>query len=680
MSDSNSNTNNSASYYKNNDNANLFREHNLIVKQLDENEERISINTNYSHFQAQQKPILEEPIIDYKNENDFNKSRTRSPSSESVPVAPPQPPIPPLTIQIPQNNISEEREKLINRLKYQEEKLNREHEQEWHHDSSSGSEDLFETDENGVMNNLNKFLDPNTNNNTSTDNMNDSIKQVDPAIFLLNQLQNDQDKPRYFNVNPQIDEKALIKNRDEFGQPLVNLPSLDDPLLSLTHEEYAHLKGIKDPPLNQVYQRNTSNNDDEFKKFNDSIDKILSNEEDDEEIAVITNNPDSTIQNPYQNQLEIKQPPIPRPVRTSTRPTRKRHQTVLHNIKNRPPPPKIVKQLSKSLSITSPRSNENNITIIQHLNVTTSVEDKNSNSRKNDSKSINKTLNETSTDEKEKCKKKCQKYNAKNTKIISQYGRITLASNLKVDQDNILFLKCTTYVNQLRDKYKRISINLNENLKHLYIFGAQDQVKEARNRIENDLRTFIKYEFLIEKEELAKFMQKPEIRKKIFRYLNLLLSGKDYAQTKFKEAKINSHISDQENQVKVPLNDIKFDFCSYDIEKLVNEYVLSIYTNSKENTTLFNKFLIETIRVNLKLKLRDDTSYLIRKNDPKWVNLYNNYYQDIMDYKVEPLTISKDNERKYYKSDDEPAWYLKLTGFKEDLTNFISDFRKNFKV
>lgn len=594
--------------------------------------------------------------------------RTRSSSSESLPIGPP---IHALTIQIPQSNVSEERDKLLYGLKHEEEKLNRGNESEWHHDSTTGSENSSVTDDNGVINNLNNFLDSNTNNNTSTDIMNDSIKQVDPAVFLLNQLENQQDKPRYYNVNPQVDEKALIKNRDEFGQPLVNLPSLDDPILLLTHEEYAHLKGIKDPPLNQVYQKNSSN-DDDFIKLNDFIDYNLSSEDD--EIAVITSNPDKTNQNQIQYEKNAaKHAHIPRPIRTSTKPSHKRTQTIIHQIKNRPPPPKIVKQLSKSLSITSPQLNQNKITIIQHLNVTTSIEDKNS--KKNDSNL--KTVDESFSVEKEKLSKRCQKYKPKNTKIISQYGHITLASNLKVDQDNILFLKYTTYVNQLRDKYKRISINLNENLKHLYIFGAHDQVKEARNRIETDLKTFVKYEFLIEKEELAKFMQKPEIRKKIFRYLNLLLSGKDYSQTKFKEAKINSHISDQENQVKLHLSDIKFDFCSYDVEKIVNEYVLSIYTNTKENTTLFNKFLIETIRVNLKLKLREDTSNLIRNNDAKWINFYNEYYHDILDYKVEPLNIIKNSGNIYY---DQSVWYLKLTGFKEDLTNFITDFRNNFKA
>jgi len=180
--------------------------------------------------------------------------------------------------------------------------------------------------------------------------MNDSIKQVDPAVFLLNQLQNDQEKPRYFNVNPQVDEKALIENRDEFGQPLVNLPSLDDPLLSLTYEEYAHLKGIKEPPLNQVYQKhNINDNENVYNKFNDYVGKNLSTEED-EEIAVITNNPDATVRKRIKNNQGIKQPYIPTPIRT-TKPSQKRLQ-VIHQIKKRPPPPKIVKQLSRSLSIT----------------------------------------------------------------------------------------------------------------------------------------------------------------------------------------------------------------------------------------------------------------------------------------------------------------------------------------
>ncbi len=138
---SNSNSITDTSYNKNNDS--LFREHNFVVKQLNEDEEHILMDKNYNnHFQMSQYPQMSQiPHLDdslINNNSDNKNSKTRSSSSESLPLAPPHQPIPPLTIQIPLFNVSEEREKMINRLKDQDEKINRENDQEWHQDSSTG--------------------------------------------------------------------------------------------------------------------------------------------------------------------------------------------------------------------------------------------------------------------------------------------------------------------------------------------------------------------------------------------------------------------------------------------------------------------------------------------------------------------------------------------------------------
>ena len=103
-----------------------------------------------------------------------------------------------------------------------------------------------DSEENAILVNLQEYLEANLNMDGKFND--ESSKETSGESSDVS------NNTRFSNINPNIDEKTLINNRDEFGQPLVNLPLLDDPILSLTHLEYAQLKGIKNAKINQVYR------------------------------------------------------------------------------------------------------------------------------------------------------------------------------------------------------------------------------------------------------------------------------------------------------------------------------------------------------------------------------------------------------------------------------------------
>lgn len=261
------------------------------------------------------------------------------------------------------------------------------------------------------------------------------------------------------------------------------------------------------------------------------------------------------------------------------------------------------------------------------------------------------------------------KSDQKKKNIIEHYGTKTEADSInKLDQNHMEFLKQTKYMSYLRLIYPKLSINLNENLKNLYFFGAKDQVMGAKKKIMNDLTEFKRTEFVLEQNELADFLHRPEVRRKLLRFIKANL--------------------------KSDKKDSQFNFCTFEIKypQLVNKEnfsnsknkcSLAVCTNLDEFEKVLFKHVKEEIIVNYKIEIPESNLLVIesiRKQDQKWTDLFMKFSKSLdfcLESYKEKVNVLKELKVNTIKMNP-TKWFIKLTGFKEEMEKFKIDFKKCF--
>ena len=260
------------------------------------------------------------------------------------------------------------------------------------------------------------------------------------------------------------------------------------------------------------------------------------------------------------------------------------------------------------------------------------------------------------------------KYDKISNHIIEQYGRLTEASSInKLDTNQMSFLKQTKYISFLRSMFPKLSINLNENMKNLYFFGAKEQVISAKLKINSDLSAFKKTEYALETNELAEFLQRPEVRKKILKF-------------------INHQMAKHENESKKSNVVFKVCYCNFDIsnssrtnKENKDESFLNIFTNLTGFDNVLVNFIHDEIIVNYKIEIPNRHAVLesISKQDQNWTSIYLKYnkYLDIcLEAHKEKANILKEIKPKLKPN----KWFIKLTGFKEEMEQFKLEFKNKY--
>jgi hypothetical protein len=283
-------------------------------------------------------------------------------------------------------------------------------------------------------------------------------------------------------------------------------------------------------------------------------------------------------------------------------------------------------------------------------------------------------------------KSKSVKKNYKlNNHIIEQYGRMTEADSInKLDTNQIEFLKNTNYISYLRLIYPKLSINLNENLKNLYFFGAKEQVNNAKMKIISDLNSFKTTELPLDDRELSEFLQKPEVKFKINDFINYFISHYESGK-KGKDAH-------EKNSEFAKADVFKVFFCNYEVKisainnkengnSLGDKFFLRVFTNIVNFQNVLLKHINEAIVVNYKIEIPSHNSILesISKQDKNWTDIYLKYSK-CLDFCVESYKEKSDmlKEIKPNTTIKQKKWFIKLTGFKIELEKFKKEFKKKF--
>jgi len=283
-------------------------------------------------------------------------------------------------------------------------------------------------------------------------------------------------------------------------------------------------------------------------------------------------------------------------------------------------------------------------------------------------------------------KSKSVKKNFKlNNHIVQQYGRMTEADSInKLDANQIEFLKNTNYISYLKLIYPKISINLNENLKNLYFFGAKEQVNNAKIKITSDLNSFKTTEFPLEDRELAEFLQKPEVKFKINDFINYFISH-------YESGKKGKEIHEKSSEFS-KADVFKVFFCNYEVKfaaisnkengnSLGAKFCLRVFTNIANFQNVLLKHINEAIVVNYKIEIPSQNSILesISKQDKNWTDIYLKYSK-CLDFCVESYNEKSDmlKEIKPNATIRQKKWFIKLTGFKIELEKFKNEFKKIF--
>lgn len=236
--------------------------------------------------------------------------------------------------------------------------------------------------------------------------------------------------------------------------------------------------------------------------------------------------------------------------------------------------------------------------------------------------------------------------------ILIQYGNSTTADSInKLNPKFIQFLKSNSLLEDVRSLFKKVNINLNENQKRLYFFGAQDQVLESKNLISKKLDAIKSTVVKLNSKQLATFLKKSNTKEILMDYF--------------------------ENFDK---NNEKYSFFSFDVmvkrEKESEEYLLYIYSNCGSFIPAMYEFINKNVMVGQKLEI--NSNHLInsiKNEDQKWTDFYSNKYEDSIDYRIEFHKIRNKNSEKI-----EPKCYLKLTGFKENIDKFQNELTTVYKL
>ena len=313
-------------------------------------------------------------------------------------------------------------------------------------------------------------------------------------------------------------------------------------------------------------------------------------------------------------------------------------------------------------------------------------------------------------------------------KIVSQYGTVTQADTLKLqDTDCIELFRSSRYLSELRRVYPKVSINLNANLKHLYFFGDQRQVSEAKRRVEDYLAGFMIFEFKFNNRNAAHLFQKAGVRRRIVNFLNVgrrrqLLRSADPDVNYISEDYDNDNDNDDDDEDEDEEGALKPLYCSYDVLKVnvasagqqsssakdnspqqqqqqQQAFILRIYTNSKERAFLLNTFLDEHIRINHVVEINSTSLIkLIERNDSQWSDVYERRYRDLVNFTLESTyklvsnaptqsqTTATQNAKQQQQQQQQQVathrekFFLKLDGFKDDISHFIHDLRTRFNI
>ena len=274
--------------------------------------------------------------------------------------------------------------------------------------------------------------------------------------------------------------------------------------------------------------------------------------------------------------------------------------------------------------------------------------------------------------------------------INQQYGRHTLADSInKLDASCIEFLKQTKYLGYIRLLYPNLSVNLNENLKNLYLFGAEAQVQEAKEKVRKDLDDFKLVEFKLEHKELADFIQKPDIKKQIYKFISSHLAkydaSKDNQKANFKLHFCSYHVKTKPSKDSVSSSSSKKE------NQKSSDHVLVVYTNVAEFANILYKYILDDIKVNYKIDLTGMEKLVesIRNKDENWAKFYDAKYNSLIDYSLERSTIRPSNGKAVLNSlgnnnakKKQDKWTLKLTGFREEIDMFGIELkhRNNKKI
>ncbi len=270
--------------------------------------------------------------------------------------------------------------------------------------------------------------------------------------------------------------------------------------------------------------------------------------------------------------------------------------------------------------------------------------------------------------------------------IQSLYGKDTLSTSIdKLSPMQIGFFRTSKYLQVLGGIYTKVKFNLNENLRNVYLFGTAGQVSEAKEKIQKDIELLKEVRYPLKDKDIATFLKKPEIKQKIFMFIQTLLNRHTYQ--KAKGSVKPRDILKEETLVK---------YCTYDVaseavmtrvnskqENVVNiSNSLVVSTNLEHAGEVVKKFIDESIVVGRVhgIKSRTIVEY-IKNSRPEWTDFYEELYKNKIDFNLkERIMISKSYSRATKSSKSDKSWELRLTGFREEVEEFVREFDAHFAL
>ena len=249
------------------------------------------------------------------------------------------------------------------------------------------------------------------------------------------------------------------------------------------------------------------------------------------------------------------------------------------------------------------------------------------------------------------------------------YGAYSIAQSIdKLEPEQINFLKLSKHLKEIQQRYPKLRINLNEMTRHLYLFGAPKEVNDVKKRFKILIESLKVNEFKLDSYELALFVKKEAIQEKLLKFIQIFFDNNDR-----KDA---------------------ISFCIYNV--VINQdlgiYKLIMYANSIDICQMLFKYIIENIRVDYKINLISRSLIeMIQNDDEKWFAFYKKNYQNCIDYALKRYennfnqiqvldgTNSNNNRITIEDFDDLTGnYYLSITGFREDVDEFCTEFKKKF--
>ncbi len=267
--------------------------------------------------------------------------------------------------------------------------------------------------------------------------------------------------------------------------------------------------------------------------------------------------------------------------------------------------------------------------------------------------------------------------------IQSLYGKDMLSTSIdKLGQIQIGFFKDSKYLQILRGIYTKVKFNLNENLRNIYLFGSAGQVNEAKEKIQKDMKLLKEIKYPLEKKEMAIFLKKSEIKQKIFMFIQSLLNRHTYQKA-----------SGSAKPFKMLQEETLTKYCIYDVasdviinringkqESVVNiSNTLIVITNVEYAGEVVKKFIDESIIVARVKQIKSKSIVdCIKNSKNEWTDFYEMFRNNIDFSLKENIVVGKSNSRSVKNLKSNKIWELRLTGFKEEIENFLKKFDDHF--